>query len=341
MALRQECNYDYKKQKENEIISHSRRGVLKASLASLAYFSVAGLTVIPNRSQAATLNYNFVAETYNDTMVDGVVLEAWRFRDLAGNSGPGALEAGIVALEGDTVNINLTNNLNHTINFTIPGFINSPASIAAGASTTINFTAPAAGTYLFKDDYSSGVSTEEKEAALGLSGPMIVMPSNGAQQLYPGATTFDRQYILVLTDFDDRLNNATASAQVYDMVQFEPNYFFANGLSYPNTSSDPETKVLMSLNEEVAIRFVNAGLLAHSMHFHGYHVRVISHDRILETQVIDKDTVLVRPGECVDVMLTVNQTGIFPLHTHYIPAVTANGVYVNPVGGALLILDAS
>lgn len=320
---------------KREIVSKYRRNILKAGLSGLAYFSVAGLTVLPNRSQAATLNYSFVAEAYSDTMVDGTVLEAWHFTDSVG-SGPGALEAGIVALEGDTININLTNNLSQTINFSIPGFTNSPTSLAAGANTTISFTAPNAGTYLFRDDFSG-----EKGAALGLSGPMIIMPANGVQQLYTGGTIFDRQYTLVLTDFDDRLNNATANSLSYDMSQFEPNYFFANGLSYPDTSSDTETRVVMNVGEEVAIRFVNAGLLAHSMHFHGYHVKVISRDRVLETQVIDKDTVLVRPGECVDVMLTVNQAGIFPLHTHYIPAVTANGAYVNPVGGALLILDSS
>ena len=320
---------------DKELVSTSRRNLLKAGLSGFAYFSVAGLTVIPSRSKAATLNYNFVAESYNKTMVDGVVLEAWRFRDVAG-SGPGALDAGIIALEGDIININLTNSLSQTINFSIPGFTNSPTSIATGANATISFTAPTAGSYLFRDDFSGEVG-----AGLGLTGPMVIMPTNGAQQLYMGGTTFDRQYTIVLSDFDDRLNTTTASAQAYDMANFEPNYFFANGLSYPDTSSDAETRVVMNVGEEVAIRFVNSGLLAHSMHFHGYHVKVISRDRVLETQVIDKDTILVRPGECVDVMLSVVQAGVFPLHTHYIPAVTANGVYVNPYGGALMILDAS
>ena len=60
-----------------------------------------------------------------------------------------------------------------------------------------------------------------------------------------------------------------------------------------------------------------------------------------ETQVVEKDTTLVRIGDCVDVILPIDQPGTFPLHTHYVPGVTANGVYTNPYGGALLLISAT
>ncbi len=320
-----------------ENFSPSRRNLLKASATGAALFSFSGLTLFSPSVKAATITYDFVAETYVKTMVDGANITAWRFRDLNGaGSGPGELSAGIIAQEGDDIIINLTNNLNTAIKFDIPGVVENQGLLNSGSSTTINFTAPQAGSYLFRDD-----KVTEFGQAMGLTGPMVIMPSNGSQTLFTGGPAFDRQYTLVLNDFDDRLNAATANGQSYNLDDFEPNYYFVNGLSYPNTSTDADTKIAMSMGEDVAIRFVNAGLLSHSMHFHGYHVRVISRNRVPVTDIIDKDTVLVNPGECVDVILPVNQLGKFPLHTHYIPAVTANGVYVNPYGGSLLLLHAT
>ncbi len=315
--------------------SKSRRNLLKASASTAALFSISGLTLFTSRAKAATITYDLVAENYVKTMVDGVNVAAWRFRDLSG-TGPGELAAGIVAQMGDTVIINLTNNLTTSIQFDIPGVLENQTLLNPGASATYNFSAPNAGSYLFRDN-----KIEEFGQAMGLTGPMVISPSGGVNNLYVGGPAFDRQYTLVLNDFDDRLNAATANGQSYDLNNFEPNYYFVNGLSYPNTSTDVDTKIAMGMGEDVAIRFINAGLLTHSMHFHGYHVKVISRNRVPVTDIIDKDTVVVNPGECVDVILPVNQTGKFPLHTHYIPAVTANGVYVNPYGGALILLDAT
>jgi FtsP/CotA-like multicopper oxidase with cupredoxin domain len=125
------------------------------------------------------------------------------------------------------------------------------------------------------------------------------------------------------------------------MANYEPNYFFVNGLSYPHTAADGDPLVDMFVGERVAIRFVNTGLITNPMHFHGYHVDVATRNRIPETAVITKDTVLVNVSECVDVILPCNQPGAYPLHTHYVPGVTANGVYVNPYGGALIVMSAS
>jgi hypothetical protein len=74
------------------------------------------------------------------------------------------------------------------------------------------------------------------------------------------------------------------------------------------------------------------------MHFHGYHVNVATRNRVVETSVIEKDTVQVEIGACVDVILPVVQTGVYPLHTHYVPGVTANGSYAN---GGLILMSAA
>jgi FtsP/CotA-like multicopper oxidase with cupredoxin domain len=176
---------------------------------------------------------------------------------------------------------------------------------------------------------------------MGLAGPLVVIPADGSDRLYDGGPAFDRQYTLVLGELDDRVNKAIADGPGYDMDDYEPNYFTVNGLSYPDTATDTDTLVAMNQGEEVAIRFINSGLITYPMHFHGYHVRVATRDRVPETAVVDKDTVLVGVGECVDVILPVTQRGAYPLHTHYVPGVTANGVYVNPYGGGLIVMSAA
>jgi len=71
------------------------------------------------------------------------------------------------------------------------------------------------------------------------------------------------------------------------------------------------------------------------MHFHGYHVDVTLRNRVNEMRVVSKDSVQVLVGECVDTLLQVNQLGDYPVHSHYLPSVTANGVY--PYGNMLLM----
>lgn len=314
-----------------------RRDFLKASFTGATAFALSGLTLmVPRRSvAAATVDVTLIAEGDFRTMPDGTSVYVWQFRDPVG-SGPGTLASGLLVQEGDTVNVTVENRLGRPVSFVIPGVLPASPAISPGSYRTYSYTAPTAGSYMYYDTASGGIGR-----AMGLSGPMVVMPSGGSRALYAGGPAFDRQYTLVLNELDDRLNQAIYSGRSFEMADYEPNYFFANGLSYPDTAQNSDTLVEMSVGEDVAIRFINTGMIVSPMHFHGYHVNVISRNRALETVVIEKDTVLVDVGECVDVILPVDQPGTFPLHTHFVPGVTANGVYVNPHGGALMVMKAS
>lgn len=313
-----------------------RREFIKQSTLTAAAFGMSGLTTLmPRRAQAAAVAVSLSAEGIFKNMVDGTSVFTWQFRDLSG-FGPGGLSSGLVVLEGDAVDITVYNDLDRPINLEVPGVLQGTPDVAPGGSRVYSFTAPSAGSYFYHDAVNG-----ETGRAMGLAGPMIVMPADGSNRLYVGGPAFDRQYTLVLHELDDRLNSAIAAGGTYDMANYEPNYFFVNGLSYPQTAADGDTLVDMFVGERVAIRFVNTGLITNPMHFHGYHVDVATRDRVPETAVITKDTVLVNVSECVDVILPCNQPGAYPLHTHYVPGVTANGVYVNPYGGALIVMNAS
>ena len=313
----------------------NRRHFLKSSLGGSAAFAVSGLTLLQSRSAAAaSIDVNLIAEGVYKTLVDGTSVFTWQFRDLDG-SGPGLLSSGLVVNEGDAVTISVGNALDRPINFVIPGVMSATTAVAPGQTQQYSFTAPAAGSYFYTDDINGEIG-----CAMGLAGPLVVMPADGSNRLYNGGPAFDRQYTLTLHEMDDRLNAAIAAGGSYDMDDYEPNYFFVNGLSYPDTAHDDDTLIAMNLGEDVAIRFINTGCITNPQHFHGYHVKMASRNRAPVTDIIDKDTVLVNIGECVDVILPVVQTGAYPLHTHYVPGVCANGVYVNPVGGALIIMKA-
>ncbi|MEX1309509.1 MAG: multicopper oxidase domain-containing protein [Candidatus Sulfomarinibacteraceae bacterium] len=313
-----------------------RREFIKQSTLTAAAFGMSGLTtLVPRDAQAAAVDVSFAAEGVVKSMIDGTSIFTWQFRDLSG-FGPGGLSSGLVVMEGDAVDITVYNDLDRSINLEVPGVLEGTPVVAPGGSRIYSFTAPPAGSYFYHD-----AANGEIGRAMGLAGPLIVMPADGSNRLYAGGPVFDRQYTLVLHELDDRLNSAVSAGGTYDMTNYEPNYFFVNGLSYPNTAGDGDTLVAMNVGEQVALRFVNTGVITNPMHFHGYHVDVATRDRIPETTVIAKDTVLVKVGECVDVILSCNQPGAYPLHTHYVPGVTANGVYVNPYGGALIVMSAS
>ena len=312
----------------------NRRDFIKASLGTVA-FMASGLTLTPKRASAATVNITLIAEGVQKTMVDGNSLYVWQFNDPNG-SGPGALASGMVLLEGDSVNLTIQNNLDRPINFTIEGTSIQTPNIDPGTSYTFTFTAPSAGSYVYCDTANGFIGK-----SMGLAGPMVVMPADGSNTLYSGGPAFDRQYTLFFQDYDDRLNAAIASGGTYNIDDYLPNYYTVNGLSYPDTKSDADTLIAMNVGENVAIRLMNAGTIIYPVHFHGYHVNVATRNRVPETEVINKDTPNVDVGECVDVILPVIQAGAYPLHTHYVPGVTANGVYVNPYGGGLIIMSAT
>lgn len=307
-----------------------RRDFLKAGCYGAALFTFSGLTLpLARRANAATLA--LTAQQVIKPMVDNASVPMWQFVSATG--GPGDLPSGISLVAGEAVTVTLTNNLPLAINFVIPGVLSNTPLCQPGATQTYTFTAPDAGSYMYYDGANGEIGR-----AMGLSGPLVVLPADGSNVLYPGGPAFDQQYTLTINEIDTRLNAAVAGGGTYDMANYEPNYFFVNGLSYPDSATDADTRVVMTVGQRILLRMINTGLIYNSMHFHGYHVLVSARNRIPETAVIDKDTVLVAIDECVDVILPVTQAGEYELHNHFLPAVTANGVYSN---GAVVMMVAA
>ena len=75
------------------------------------------------------------------------------------------------------------------------------------------------------------------------------------------------------------------------------------------------------VGERVKIRLVNEMDSDHPMH-HPFHVHgagrflVLSHDGVANPNLVWKDTVLVRAGETVDILLDVTNPGVWMAHCH-------------------------
>lgn len=284
------------------------------------------------------------AAPFTKVLVDGSTLPTWQLTD-AGGSGLGALPSALLFTEGESVSIDVLNGLAEDFDLTIPGVTpSSPTWISPGQSRTISFTAPTAGSYLFHGITPLDPAGEVCRA-MGLAGPMIVRPAGQPDRLYADGPVFDREYTLFYQEFDDRLNAAVDAGDSgsYDMAAYEPNLFVVNGLGFPDTRSNTSTRISMGLGESVALRLIVGGQISYPMHFHGYHVEVEARRSegalpTVETTVRSKDTVQLEIGASADVILPVDQPGIFPLHSHFVPAVTFDGVYQDPNGGSLVML---
>jgi FtsP/CotA-like multicopper oxidase with cupredoxin domain len=217
--------------------------------------------------------------------------------------------------EGDTVTINLTNNLpdppgavlpeNTSIVF--PGQTNvTPAGGVAGLFTneaspgggvSYSFVASEPGTYL----YESGTNPH-KQVHMGLYGTLIVRPSMGNNFAYNDADTeFDpaREYLVSIHEIDPDLHRRVELGQSYNVTLKHDRYWTINGRSFPDTVQDNATPILPAqpygaLIQVVAatitspglpalIRYNNAGMANHPLHPHGNHYRVIARDgRLLQ-----------------------------------------------------------
>ena len=166
--------------------------------------------------------------------------------------------------------------------------------IAAGASASLEFDAPAAGTYLISDD-SSGVV----ERILGLHAVLVVMPADAPWLLSSGEAEFERQWLWICQDVDPVWARRAQVGERIDPVATPPvpRYFLLNDRSgYASLGLTTDDDLNRTRHEESLasgyprdtdvrdfgrnggrasgqlIRLVNAGVVVHQMHFHGNHV---------------------------------------------------------------------
>lgn len=243
------------------------------------------------------------------------------------------------ANEGDTVNITVTNQTGESHDFEIKGSGVAKVTIPAGASKTVSFAAPPAGNYIYYDP-SIDAQTKVENRAVGMVGALVIRPAGqvagGAGNLWADGPAYGKDYTWVVNEFDKKWNQADKDGTVATPV-YKATYAFINGdfgtKSLKNTLNSPK----VHMNDVLAIRIINPGIISHPIHFHGYHGKVWRVDNVKQTRVVEKDVLEVGAMQTADLIFEINQPGMYIIHDHTGMMVTQDGIYAE---GMLAEFDA-
>jgi hypothetical protein len=277
--------------------------LVAAGVALLAPGAVLALPLNPPPTGMICLNgpsFNLVATSGTINTPDGNSVFMWSYADSSGQfQYPGPV---LCVNQGDTVTVNLTNNLPEPVSIIFPGqdslvtasggsaglFTTEAAANGGGVSYT--FVAGEPGTYL----YESG-SDPTKQVEMGLYGVLVVRPVMGANYAYDDASSqFDptREYLILLADMDPDLHHAVETGGSYDYTLRHDRYYTVNGRNFPDTLLENGTNLLPAqpygalvriqpttlADQPALVRMVNAGMDNHPYHPHGNHMTQIAQD---------------------------------------------------------------
>ncbi len=328
----------------------TRRGFLGLGATAAASAATAGL--VTNAAVADTEPFNLVITEGEHLMFDGVPVWVRGFARTVGgapelpgpplgNPGPGIIEREI--FEGDAVKVRLTNDTPRDHTFLIERTASEapkdpvvgPVVIPARSTREVTFTAPAAGTYIYRD-------ANRNNRLLGMHGVMVVMPRGvGGRNLpyapAPGRLKIPaevrRQYVWMLHDVDPVLGEVArgsfnASEVAYPLSQVVPRYFLINGQTGDSAiHDDARTVPVVPLQDGTApavgvlIRVVHTGVATHQCHWHGNHVFVVQREEKPEPAnlVFERDVVRMEALHRTAVLLP-GHTGLDafpPLNEHH------------------------
>lgn len=240
-----------------------------------------GQILRPKVLSDGTKEFDLTARVVKWEVAPGEFKQVWAYNGMV----PGPQ---IDASLGDHVKIVLHNDLPEptTIHFhgmTVPNDMDGVPGITQdavlpGQSFTYEFTIRNSGTNMYHSHFDA-----VKQVPMGLLGAFVVHDPND-----PPA---DVDQTVVLND--------------------GPLGFTLNGKSFPAT-----TPIVAKQGQWVRIRYMNEGSLIHPMHLHGMPSKVIAIDGHLLAHPYMADTVMVAPGQRVDVLVHATELGAWALHCH-------------------------
>lgn len=310
--------------------------------------------------------FNLTAKSGYISTGDGGSIFFW---GLSGPSGTPQYPAPtLIVNQGETITINLTNQLAVPVSLVfpgqsgvlatggVPGDLTNEAS-PSGGTVTYTFKALQPGTY----SYHSGTNPD-LQVEMGIVGVIIVRPYGyvpGDMMTYKAYdhmdSQYDREFLFFLSEMDPTFHQAVEFGQPVDTTTFKPVYWFINGRTAMDTMLEPNVAWLpsqpynsmpsMHPQDKVLMRLVGGGRDSHPFHTHGNHVRVIACDgRLLSSGPgLGADlsrmefTVTVAPGQTTDTIFrwTGEKMG-WDIYGTTLPefAHTCNGIPVEAVNPA-------
>ena len=304
----------------------NRRNFIAAATAGAAAIGWSSVTPAkdgPTRSgPTKRIRWRFQARREEQSFIDGSIVPFFRYSSVGNTRSNGNLPL-MRDFENRAVSVSIENLVDFPIQPTILNYESGPV-IMPQETAVWEFTMPAAGTWMFTEALLGPIAS-----SAGFAAAMVSNPTEFSDPM--------REYFLLYQDADDRWNNAIDNGNVPDESVFEPNYHTLNGLSYPHTAMDSDTRVSCVVGEDVLIRVANLSNIRHSLHFHGYHAQLINRNNVPDNTLPEKDTFAIPANSTADIVLPVTQDGEYPLHPHSLTATTDNGTYQ---GGSVTLIDA-
>jgi FtsP/CotA-like multicopper oxidase with cupredoxin domain len=237
----------------------------------------------PEVQDDGTLQWELTASVIQWETEPGTLVEAYAYNGMV----PGPQ---LRAQVGDRVRIVLRNELPepttiHSHGLFVPPdmdgvpVISQPA-VMPGETFVYEYTLRNAGSHMYHSHFMA-----ERQVPMGLLGAFVV-------------TDPDADEPEVAQDIAMILNDG-------------PLGFTINGKGFPATSP-----IVARQGDLIRIRYMNEGLQIHPMHLHGIPQTVIAKDGWTLPQPHIEDTVLVAPGERVDVLVDASELGVWAFHCH-------------------------
>lgn len=203
----------------------------------------------------------------------------------------------LIANENETLNIILHNvDLPQATSLSVAqqSILPDVTGVTAGNSKTYTLSNLKPGTYL----YEAGLTADgPRQVAMGLFGALIVRPAANAGWAYTAQSAFDDEALVILSEIDPAFN---ANPTGFQMSGFAPKYWLINGKVYPNT--DP---IATDAAHRVLLRYLNAGLLHHSMALAGVHEAIVAIDGKPATNPTVVVAQTIPTGSTLDAIVTV------------------------------------
>lgn len=300
------------------------------TLSSVMYYTrnlllFCALAAISVASWAEKRTFDMTIEDTRVTLVGHQTFHTFAFDGQV----PGPL---IHVKEGDDVTVNVLNltSLPHTIhwhgllqrgtwkNDGVPN--TTQAAIKPGDTYTYQFVAEPSGTMW----YHCHVNVNEHVTMRGMWGPLIIDPKEPT----PIEKKVTKDFILMFTDWAskwaDQPGEGGVPGDIFD-------YFTINGKSYPETQP-----IRVKKGDVIRVRLIGSGDRFHSIHIHGHISLEAFKDGRPLANPIEGDTFVVGPGERYDLIITMDNPGLWMIHDH-IDTHTTNGD--KPMGGIMTTIE--
>ncbi|MEO8357146.1 MAG: multicopper oxidase family protein [Chloroflexota bacterium] len=253
---------------------------MRSGLLLLSMILALCVSAVPGSAYASTLpaatcteasgvrTCDLWATTGTLTLPGSTALAIWGYAG-DGTSAAGLPGPTLIANSGETLQINLHNNLGEATSLSIPSLsgISDRSGVAGGGTKTYTFANLQPGTYLYQ---AGPTANGERQVAMGLYGVLIVRPAGQPLQAYGSASAFDDEAVLVMSEIDPLLN---AAPTTYNMRNYIPRYFLFNGKAYPGTAN-----IDTLAGNTVLLRLANAGIQSRALGSLGLRQSVISMD---------------------------------------------------------------